>query len=101
MRRTFMALLLVVAGVGGVAGCADDTSAGCASHTCYLNLTEGQSITVGGVKLTVKRVDDSRVTFTSHGVDLNLNKSTDLGVGKYHLHLGDDDGSSATVAVSK
>jgi riboflavin synthase alpha subunit len=99
MRRTIAALALVLAALGGTAGC-EDTSAGCASHTCYLNLSDGESITVGGVKLTVQRVDDTKVTFDSHGVSLTLTKSTDLGIGKYHLHLGDVNGSSAGVSVS-
>ncbi|QMU78129.1 hypothetical protein GXW83_22945 [Streptacidiphilus sp. PB12-B1b] len=101
MRRTVLVLALLLAGCGGVAGCADHTSAGCGSNSCHLDLSDGDSFTLDGVKFTVDRVDDTEITFGSHGVSLTLKKSTDLSIGRYHLHLGDDNGSSAGVDITK
>lgn len=104
MRRAVLVPVLfgmVLVGGGAIAGCSDSGDAGCASSTCHLTLKEGESLTLNGQKFTIDRIDDDHVTFDSHGVSFVLNKNTDLGLGRYHLHLGGINGASASVDMTK
>ena len=104
MRRAVLLPVLfgmVLLGAGAVAGCSGSGDAGCADSTCHLTLKEGESLTLNGQKFTIDRIDDDHVTFDSHGVSFVLNKNTDLGLGRYHLHLGGINGASASVDMTK
>lgn len=84
-----VACVLVLSPALAVSGCGvpDSADSRCAKESCTIHVHSGMSIELENLRLSVKEVDDSSVTFGSHGVSLKVSKGLDLRFGGHRIHL--------------
>jgi len=101
LARRITAHLSIAGMLLALAACAgpDDADAGCAKSTCHLRLREGGSVSLGGQEFSVEHVDDDSVTLSADHFGITLRKGLSVGIGKFHLTMGQTQGGAASVDV--